>query len=432
MKKLSLFGVALAIAANAFAAPNVTNVTQKGSLLIWPDIRVDNDGDFIQGVATPVNTLIRIQNDGSQDVDVKCYWMDGNKNRVDFTIPLTRNQPAWIDARTGAGTFFVNAFPFTNANGFDNPFLLGPFANQIPSPTAAAALENLDNAGPYRRGLLACWAVDNGGQNQVKWNHLSGTATVYNAFLGAYEYNAYAFFVPTGLDLEPVGVAGTLNLNGVEYDSCPQYMIGQFTPVDVAVPSDGGVPPVDFQLPNTSGPLWVWGNRLAVAGCTLNLNQDWQPVWTKLEFIVWNEDEIPFTGAYECSDSWHETAFADIDGFGVDNTGVIGDIPAIDARADIQRLAGGWIDSAAQNFQWANLGTYTARYRIQGKKSTQCEATGRVTQAVGVIAVQSSSVSVPGAPIPSDLVGTTLAAAGKFTGKIVWDPAGAVPEGRIK
>ncbi len=28
--------------------------------------------------------------------------------------------------------------------------------------------------------------------------------------------------------------------------------------------------------------------------------------------------------------------------------------------------------------------------------------------------------------------GTTLAGAGKFTGKIVWDPAGAVPEGGIR
>lgn len=419
MKKLCLIGVALAIAGNAFAAPNVTNVTQKGSLLIWPDIRIDGDRSGIApGNPDPLglwNTLVRIQNDGSQDVDVKCYWMDGNKHRVDFVIPMTRNQPVWIDARTGNGTYQVNMFPQTPSNGFDNPFLLGPFPTTGP---AIPATEANDTGGPYLKGLLACWAVDNGGQNQVKWNHLSGTATVYNPnpLYGAYEYNAYAFFVPTGLDLEPVGVAGTLNLNGVEYDSCPQYMIGQFTPVDVAVPTGG-------QQPNTSGPLWVWGNRLAVAGCTLNLNQDWQPVWTKLQFTVWNEDEIPFTGAYECSDSWHETAFAD-------NPVVFNAFTTAQAN-EITRLAGGMVDAAAQNFQWSNLGTYSARYRIQGVKSTQCEAPGRVTQAVGVIAVQSSSVGGPGGP-PSDMVGTTLAAAGKFTGKIVWDPAGAVPEGGIR
>jgi hypothetical protein len=65
-------------------------------------------------------------------------------------------------------------------------------------------------------------------------------------------------------------------------------------------------------------------------------------------------------------------------------------------------------------------------------KSAQCEATGRTTQAVGVIGVQSSSISVNAGVPPTDMVGTTLAAAGKFTGKIVWDPEGVVPEGGIK
>jgi hypothetical protein len=423
MKKLSLLGVALALAANAYAAPNVTNVTQKGSLLLWPDIRIDDGW----------NTLVRIQNDGSQDVDVKCYWMDGNKNRVDFVIPVTRNQPLWLDARTGNGTYQVNMFPQSAANGIDNPWLLGPFAAPIPAATGQGGLEALDNSGPYLKGLLICWAVDNGGQNQVKWNHLSGTATVYHPGFGAYEYNAYAFFVPTGLDLEPVGTAGTINLNGVEYDSCPQYMIGQFSPVDAATP-----PPVAAGNTNPNAPPpanqpvnvpTIFGNRLAVAGCTLNLNQDWTPVWTKLQFTVWNEDEIPFTGAYECSDSWHETTFM------ADNTPWWTTPPF--TAAGIEAAGGGWIDSAGQNFQFSNLGTYSARYRIQGVASSQCNTTNptRTTSNVGVVAVQSSWVGTT-LPAPagasSDMVGTTLAAAGKFTGRIVWDPSGVVPEGGLK
>src|SRR5262245_59050968 len=105
MRHWSLLAVALATAAGASAAPNVTNPTQKGSLLIWPDIRVD-DGSDVQW-----NTLVRIQNDGSADVDIKCFWMDGNKNRVDFSLVLTRNQPIWLDARTGNGTHQVTPFP---------------------------------------------------------------------------------------------------------------------------------------------------------------------------------------------------------------------------------------------------------------------------------------------------------------------------------
>jgi hypothetical protein len=347
--------LALAGATAASGAPNVANASQKGSLLLFSDIRVDG-----QGGGNPINTLIRIQNDGSQDVDLKCYWMDGNKNRVDFIVPITRNQAIWFDARTGTGTYQVNQFPNTAANGFDNPYLPG-------------------FGGPYQEGLLVCWAVDNGGQNQVKWNHLSGTATVWGATVSLYTYNAYAFFVPTGLDLEPVGVAGILNLNGIEYDSCPQYQIAQFTPI--------GAP----ALPNR--PTLIPGfTRLAIAGCTLDLRQDWLPIWTKLQFDVWNEEEVKFTGAFECADSWHE----------IDNS----------------------LDAAAQNFVFDNLGTYAARVRVQGVASTQCP----FSQPVGILAVQSGLYIQP----LFDSGGTTLANAGKFTGRITWDPSGSVPEGAIR
>jgi hypothetical protein len=90
----------LAFATSALAAPNVTNATQKGSLLVWPDIRVDNAW----------NTIVRIQNDGSLDVDVLCNWMDGNKNRVDFIFTVTRNAAVWFDAKNGTGSTNVNRF----------------------------------------------------------------------------------------------------------------------------------------------------------------------------------------------------------------------------------------------------------------------------------------------------------------------------------
>jgi cysteine-rich repeat protein len=202
--------------APAVAAPNVANVTQKGSALIFPDIRVDREG-------ADWNTLIRLQNDGSLDVTVTCYWLDGNKNRVDFSLGVTRNQPVWFDARTGHGTHQINPFPTTLANGFDNPFLLTP-----PSLDEAT-----DGPGLYFKGTLVCWATDAGRQTQVKWNHLSGTATLYHPQVGAYEYDAYAFFAPTGLDQEPVGTAGILALDGVFYDTCPLYQIGQFSPAPV-------------------------------------------------------------------------------------------------------------------------------------------------------------------------------------------------------
>ncbi|MGE3843744.1 MAG: hypothetical protein AB7I50_19405 [Vicinamibacterales bacterium] len=204
----------LVLATTAQAAPNVTNTTQKGSALMFPDVRIDIDA------ATPWNTLIRLQNDGADDIDVKCYWMDGNKNRVDFVIPITRNQAVWFDARTGRGSIQVNVFPQAAANGFDNPHLITP----------PAANEAADGIGPYFKGELTCFAVDAAGVKQIKWNHLSGTATLYHAAKGAYEYAAYAFFASAGVDRQPVGPAGLLKLDGFFYDACPLYQIGQFTP----------------------------------------------------------------------------------------------------------------------------------------------------------------------------------------------------------
>jgi hypothetical protein len=404
MQKLFILGLALLIAGSASAAPNVTNVTQKGSLLIWPDIRVDGGW----------NTIVRIQNDGTLNVDVICYWMDGNKNRVDFIITLTKNQPVWFEAKGGSGSTSLNRFPTGLSNGFDNPDLISP----------GFTTEAGDLNAPYRRGLLACWAVDGSAENQVKWNHLSGTATVFNTGVpaslyettGAYEYNAYAFFVPTGLDQESVGVPGALNLNGVEYDSCPLYQIGQFSPTNRTIGgANNGAPEAPF--PQLDG-LEIMANRLAIAGCSLNLNQDFVPVRTKLQFDVWNSDEVKFTGAFECADSWHETVFADAASFPT-------------TAAITYALAGGPIDSAAANFTFTTLGTDAARYRVQGVKSTQCPN----SIAVGLIAVQSSNVNLLNGiqqVVGSDWSGTTLAAAGKFTGKIVWDPAGVVPEGGIR
>ncbi|MGE3840175.1 MAG: hypothetical protein AB7I50_01175 [Vicinamibacterales bacterium] len=409
---LYLAGFALALSATAFAAPNVANTTQKGSLLIFPDIRVDGDW----------NTLIRIANDANSDVSVKCYWMDGNKNRVDFQFPLTANQPFWFEARTGAGTLQVNRFPTGFANGFDNPFLVGP--------GVLGVTEDTDNNGAYQRGTLACWVVRyvaadvNGGGNdvdpcgcnpppdpnqndigetQVKYNHLSGTATVFSPTFGSYEYNAYAFFVPSGADLDPIAnsTPGVLRLNGLQYDQCPEYLIGQFTP-------NGA--------PGAAGPIRVQAQRLAVTACQLDLRQDWVLRLTKLKFDVWNEDEVRFTGAYDCADSWHETEFTDGLSVAPNTTTLTG-------------IAG--IDAAAQNFQFSTLQTFSARYRVRGIASDRCADPDTRIIPVGLLGVHSARL-VGGL---GDMIGTTLAGAGKTSDIIRWDPdlnGGLVPEGAIR
>jgi hypothetical protein len=213
MRIFVALGFVLAVAASASAAPNVAQASQKGSLLVFPDIRIDNENGLW-------NTLVRLQNDRNLALNVVCYWMDGNKHRVDFSFVITREQPVWFDARTGAGSNQVNRFPQGPAGGFDNPHLITP-----PATTEAA-----DGAGPYLRGTLVCFVVEAAGQQQVRANHLAGTATLWHPTHGSFEYNAYAFFASAGVELGPVGTAGQLNLDGFFYDSCPLYQIGQFTP----------------------------------------------------------------------------------------------------------------------------------------------------------------------------------------------------------
>jgi hypothetical protein len=370
MRKWFVLGVVLALASPLYAAPNVAQNTQKGSLLVFPDIDIRTTD--ATGRPVSMQTIVRLSNDGPRDVHVKCYYLDANKHRVDFQFEITANQPFWFDARTGDGTEHVTPYPNSPSNGFAAPF-----------------------GTPKGAGLLACWVVDIEAINQLKWNHLSGSATVIDHLAGsAYEYTAYAFYAPSGADLVPVGTGGSINLNGVEYDACPLYMTAQFTPDGTALP--GGA---------TAG-----RTRVAIIGCDLLLQQDWTPVWTKLVFDIWNEEENKVTGAWECADTWHEMY--------------------------LTKGPSGWPapypDAASTNFSVDAVGTAAARYRVQGVKSTQCKAlVGADAVAVGVLAIQSTELALgQGAHA---LVGTNLTAAGKLpTGRVVWDPGFATPEGGVR
>ena len=122
--------------------------TQKGSLLVFPDIDVRGGQGFApagKAAGPEVTTIVRIQNDATSGVWVKCHYMDGQKRRNDFAFLVTRGQPIWFDAATGAGTVGANPFP----SGFG-------------------------------AGMLACFATMSDESTQIRWNHLSGTATVVN------------------------------------------------------------------------------------------------------------------------------------------------------------------------------------------------------------------------------------------------------------
>jgi hypothetical protein len=280
MTRCQLSAIALAVVGSTAAiAEPVINSSQTGSFLAFPRIVVDT--------ASSVTTYVRITNSAPAGVDVKCYWVDSEKNTVDLQFHLTKHEPILIDAAIG-GVGAVNKFP-------SDPGV----------------------------GELKCWAVDSGGQEQIKWNWLSGTAEVHNVGLtrtigptppftplafqydlapSTYQYGAWSAKCIQPPTRSACGTPGTIRLDGDKYETCKRYAIVHFSPTVT-----GPMAPVATRFD---------GNRLTVAAGAQNLDYaigKAEFISNMLIFDVWNGDEAKFTGAREWMDSWHEVILADGD-----------------------------------------------------------------------------------------------------------------------
>jgi hypothetical protein len=242
----------------ASAAQNVANVSQKGSLLIWPKILaygLSGGGTApLQQQPFAVDTFIFIGNDYYTDVWVKCYWVDWEQQIQDFMFRLTPNQPVVFSALEGLGDGFVTIPPFQGG-----------------------------------AGELKCWAVNAVGDSQIAFNHLYGNALLVQENAGVV-YNAWSFTARGVAQGSPVGTGGNLQLTGQNgaYDACPQYLVTNFIPADI-VGNEGPINP-----------------DLTLVPCKQDLRQDRVPTCTKAKFDIWNENETKFTGAYRCIKCWYE------------------------------------------------------------------------------------------------------------------------------
>lgn len=238
-----LFGTAMV----AMAGPNVANVTQQGSVLVFPKIDLSGDRD----------TLISISNGNNLPVYIKCYWMDKNQDWQDFMFQLTAYQPIKFSAKFG-----VNLFE-------PIPVTVPPFPGEF--------------------GELKCWAVNHAGDQQIKWNFLTGSAKQIDyAANTAYEYNAWSFAARTaGATGDAVGTGGNIKLDGVEFDACPKYFLGNFV---------------------SSGAAYGFfkDTDLTVVPCKEDLRQERAATFTKVKFDIWNENETLYTGATQCVKCWFE------------------------------------------------------------------------------------------------------------------------------
>ena len=206
MKKSRIFCVVLAVAmiagitGLAFAAQNVANTSQKGSLLVFPKIDITGSRD----------TIVMISNDYSNGVQLQCYWVDKDQKWEDFAFRITKKQPVWFSAKSGVGSIGVPPFNFGTGVG-----------------------------------ELKCWAVTNNEDAQISWNHLYGTAKVLDFAAGnTYEYNSWNYTARGVARGVQVGTPGDLVLSGVDgdYDGCPKYLLANFPAVStVANPNIVGL-----------------------------------------------------------------------------------------------------------------------------------------------------------------------------------------------
>ncbi len=318
--------------------------------------------------------------------------MDSNQTVEDFQIPVTANQPIYFSAGTGVGDdSFVQVPPFGPGFGIGGI------------------------------GSLVCFAEDAGDTTQILYNHLYGNALIVSTVLGAVvtavEYNAYSFRMENlaGGTATP----GVLPLNGDNgYDACPQYLVENFLASDPAAP--GSILGA-YERPDLT--LWP---------CKQDLRQDRQPTCSKAKFDVWNENEIKFTGAYQCFKCFLEVFLDELGATKVPGNGITWDAA--------QKGNGfGW-----DKFTEAALGTEVARMRVQGVASSVCkfrapwDVCNGKTQATPLLGVLLYAQQFAGGSGVHDgnnqkivlpITGTTLHGAGfDISGVIRWDPAGSTPE----
>jgi hypothetical protein len=310
MKRKTL-GIAVAVALGAMSTAALAvspygNGTQKGSLQIFAKV-------------TP-NTVIQLTNDftgaGTDDgsVLVKCYYQTNEqawgidrsnkdplkwapfpnnyrvKHHTDFLFPMTRNQTIWWHVGSGRGTAGGIPVLFPMADGY------------APNTGFNGFLDK----GQVEAADLKCWAVDGNGQ-EIHFNHLVGTATVYEGS-DAFMYNAMSFQAVTPSNATEntrrvLPTPGVLNLDGVEYDSCSRQAIGNIYAVTDPWPK-GRV--ISTELVSPDSVEGRWAAQVDLVQCTQDLRETYVPPITKYVFEFWNENENKFTGTEVCGDSWIE------------------------------------------------------------------------------------------------------------------------------
>jgi hypothetical protein len=298
-----LMAGALSVAMCGLAsAQNRVSTSQKGSLLFYSkvDLRWNAAHQLTQ------DTILSLLNDYPDDVYVQMYFVNGDEpldpvmagdppmliaegepgwNWVDCALNLTMDQPTYWSAATGLP---AGCQPFTILDG-DNGN--GPGR---PNPEA-------NDGSRVLRGFVIAWAVNSQGQ-QIRWNHLSGKATIINyEEQAAWEYSPWAFQARTGVQGDVMGDAGRIDFDGTHYDYAFDLLLLDFFASGSQALSRGtSTVTVDTDL--TLHPV------------TVDLRQETHgPKTTKANFDIWNMAERKFSGTHRCITCWDQALVSNYD-----------------------------------------------------------------------------------------------------------------------
>lgn len=311
-RTVAAFGLAAALAAIAplsvRAQDSRGDVSRKGSLLVFPavEIKWDSHNRVIQ------DTFLAISNDFARGVELQFYFLNGDEplperfvgfpekriaefepgwNKMDCRVYLTPNQPMyWSAARGTPGG--CQAFSV-----LDPPAGFQKYGRPDPET---------DGTTLVLRGTVLVWAVGYfdhpEGWQEIRWNHLYGSAMTVNYAEGAaWEYNAHSF---QALTLAPNGSPtddrpGQLSLDGVEYEAPPAKLLIDFYAA--------GSLAMSLDDPNAPGSVSL-DTDLTLHPASFDFRQDNDgPVITKVEFEVFNQNESKLSGQRRCITCWDQT-----------------------------------------------------------------------------------------------------------------------------
>lgn len=351
-----------------------TEVSQKGSLLIYPkvELRWNAAGQLIQ------DTFITLVNDNVAPVNVHLFYIQGDGplaaaggerahpgwNKANNTITLTQNEPTYWSLATGQPK---GVTPFSALDGGTPP------GRPDPEHPGERVL----------RGFILAFAV-NAQDHEIRWNHLSGEAMILDyRDSAAWEYGAYAYghrcgpegselldctlFDENGTCCTASPIPGQIAMDGFQLDFSPGQLITDVFAYGSAALSGGG------------RTLYV-DTDLTLMSPTLDLRQETVgPTRTKAVIDIWNQNEVRFSNQERCLICWDEVLFS--------------------------RLG------APEHLSLLGLQTNKGKVRINGVGSILC--TNSVDSALLGVAVRRISDT---APTPANSPRATEQAGGPFVG----------------